>query len=81
MFGKHRSSIPVLGSQTGIPVRRTEDKNGPTVRSTQGGANSRIPVSSKVSKQNKLIFQAGFAIEFVKKSAFNQTFGSRCSSA
>ncbi|XP_068679953.1 GRIP and coiled-coil domain-containing protein 2-like [Montipora foliosa] len=52
MFGKPRSSIPVPGSQTGIPVRRTEDKNGSTVRSTQGGANSRIPVSSKSNGRN-----------------------------
>ena len=48
MFGKPRSSIPVAG-KTSIPVKRTAQATSTTGKSTPAGANSSIPVASRVS--------------------------------
>ena len=50
MFGKARSSIPVPGIKSGIPMKRNAQPTS-TGRSTQAGTSSGIPVASKVRKQ------------------------------
>lgn len=57
MFGKARSSIPVPGIKSGIPMKRNAQPTS-TGRSTQAGTSSGIPVgpvASKVRKQTIIL--------------------------
>ena len=56
MFGKARSSIPLPGIKSGIPMKRNAQPTS-TGRSTQAGTttSSGIPVASKVRKQTIIL--------------------------
>lgn len=54
MFGKARSSIPLPGIKSGIPMKRHAQPTS-TGRSTQAGTSSGIPVASKVRKQTIIL--------------------------
>ena len=67
MFGKARSSIPLPGSKSGIPMK-TNAQPTSSGRSTQAGTSSGIPVASKVRKQTIILHvttKLAFVIELL----------------